>query len=327
VTGEQRLVFPRPGRVELEEFAAEAPRAGKVAIRTRYSLMSTGTELTVFNGAFEAGTHWEKFARYPFRPGYGAVGEVVAVGDGVKDLHIGDGVAFRTAHKSYHVAVTTKCTRIPDGLELADAAWFALAKIAYMGVQAARGGDSLVVIGAGPVGQMSIRWAGVSGARAIVAVARSAYRLELAKRGGATDSVQADVTTAGEAAAELQPDVVIDTTGNHDVLAAALRMVRDRGRVVVLGDTGAPSKQHVTSDLILRGLEIVGVHDSHIPEGEPERPINELFFEALSSGRIDLAGLNSHVLPPTECEAAYRLAGERRAETMGILFDWHARAA
>jgi threonine dehydrogenase-like Zn-dependent dehydrogenase len=293
--------------------------------------MSTGTELTVFNGAFEAGTHWENYARFPFRPGYSAVGEVVARGDGVLDLNVGDRVAFRAPHASYHVRTVAKCTVVRDELDLADAVWFALAKIAYVGARAACHGlgDSVVVIGAGPVGQMSIRWASAGGARAIVAVARSAGRLELARRGGATAVAQADVTTAAEAVMEPlggePPDIVIDTTGNPEVLPAALRLVRDRGRVVVLGDTGTPSKQHLTSDLVVRGVEIVGAHDSHSPAGDAERLINEFFFDLVSRGRINLAGLNSHTLPPTECVAAYQLARERRSDTIGILFDWRTK--
>ena len=329
---EQRLQFPRPGSVEIEEFSAEPPQPGRVAIRTHYSLMSTGTELTVFNGAFEAGSHWENYARFPFRPGYSAVGEVVARGDGVLDLNVGDRVAFRAPHASYHVRTPAKCTSVQNGLDLAEAVWFALAKIAYVGARAARHGlgDSVVVIGAGPIGQMSIRWASAAGARAIVAVARSAGRLELARRGGATAVAQADVTTAAEAVTGRlggeQPDIVIDATGNADVLPAALNLVRDHGRVVVLGDTGTPSKQHLTSDLVLRGIEIVGAHDSHSPAGHAENVINELFFDLVSRGRIDLAGLNTHTLPPTECVAAYQLARERRSDTMGIVFDWRTNS-
>jgi 2-desacetyl-2-hydroxyethyl bacteriochlorophyllide A dehydrogenase len=327
---QMRLSFPRPGTVELEEFVAEGPQPGRVAITTHYSLMSTGTELTVFESAFEPGTHWERYAQFPFRPGYSAVGEVVACGDGVVDLMVGDRVAFRAPHASYHVTSVAKCTRIPAGIDLTAAVWFALAKIAYVGAQVARHGDhdSVVVIGAGPIGQMAIRWASASGARAVVAVARSTKRLELARRGGATDIARVDVTTAAEAVTERlggeRPDIVIDTTGNPAVLPAALGLVRDRGRVVVLGDTGMPSKQHLTSDLVVRGVEIVGAHDSHAAAGDAERSINELFFDLVSSGRFDLDGLNTHTMRPAECVAAYQLAREHRAETIGIVFDWRA---
>jgi 2-desacetyl-2-hydroxyethyl bacteriochlorophyllide A dehydrogenase len=329
---EQRLRFPRPGSVEIEEFTADPPEPGRVAITTHYSLISTGTELTVFESAFEAGTHWEDYARFPFRPGYSAVGVVVARGDGVLGLNVGDRVAFRAPHTSYHVTSPAKCTRVPDGIDLADAVWFALAKIARMGAQAARhaAGDSVVVIGAGPIGQMSVRWASASDAKAVVAVARSARRLELALRGGATDIAQVDVTTAVEAVTETlggaQPDVVIDTTGNPGVLPAALRLVRDRGRVVVLGNTGRPSKQHLTSDLVVRGVEIVGAHDSHAPAGDAESVINELFFDLVVKDKFSLDGLNTHTLLPTDCVAAYELARDHRAETIGIVFDWRANS-
>jgi threonine dehydrogenase-like Zn-dependent dehydrogenase len=122
-----------------------------------------------------------------------------------------------------------------------------------------------------------------------------------------------------------QPDIVIDATGNPAVLPAALRLVRDHGRVVVLGDTGMPSKQHLTSDLVVRGIEIVGAHDSHVPAGDAEKPVNELFFELVSSGRFNLEGLNTHTLPPTDCVNAYAVARDGRSETIGVVFDWRAR--
>ena len=42
-------------------------------------------------------------------------------------------------------------------------------------------------------------------------------------------------------------------------------MTADHGRLVLLGDTGTPELQHLTSDVIRRGLTIVGAHDRHAP--------------------------------------------------------------
>ena len=54
---------------------------------------------------------------------------------------------------------------------------------------------------------------------------------------------------------------IIDATGNATVLAQLLPIAAMRGRVVILGNTGFPSAQHLTDDVITRALHIVGAHD------------------------------------------------------------------
>jgi len=328
-----RVIFPAPSRVELEEFAPEAVGDGAVAVRTLYSLMSTGTELTVLNGEYEVGTHWDHWIQFPFSPGYAAVGEVVEVGPGVDDLEVGDRVALRAGHASQHVVSAQLCSLIPAEVDLTTAPWFALAKIALIGARAAAHslGDSVLVVGAGPIGQMSIRWANAAGVGALGVVDPVGVRLEHARRGGATAVIARPL---GEAADMVHaalgpdgPDVVIDSTGNAAVFAAALALVRPRGRVVVLGDTGRPSNQHLTSDVIVKGVTIVGAHDSHSHSNsgwDGDRSLHSLFFHLVATGRFDLRGLNSHTFSPRDCASAYALANERRGDTLGIIFDWES---
>lgn len=268
---------------------------------------------------------------FPFRPGYAAVGEVVRIGASVEGLDVGDLVALPAGHASFHVVPAFLCTPIPAGVDPALAPWFALAKIAFMGAQAAahRLGDAVAVIGVGPIGQMAVRWANAAGARAVVAIDSAASRLEFARRGGATAVIARPV---GEATDEVRsavgsagPDIVIDSTGSAEVFSAALGLVRSHGRVVVLGDAGAPTNQHLTSDLIIRGVTVVGAHDihSHSDVGwDGDRAIHSLFFQLVTTGRFDLEGLNTHVFDPRDCAEAYRLANDRRGETLGIVFDW-----
>lgn len=152
-------------------------------------------------------------------------------------------------------------------------------------------GDTVVVVGAGPIGQMAARWATAAGARAVVVVDAVASRLELARNGGgATSVIESPI---GEAADQIRaavgddgPDVVIDSTGNAEVFASALSLVRARGRVVVLGDTGTPTSQHLTSDVITRGITVVGAHDGHSFQPlawDFDRGIHSLFFHLVAT--------------------------------------------
>lgn len=325
-----RLVMPEKGVVQTEEFELTRPLPGEVRVRTLCSLMSTGTELTVFNQRFAPGTHWEQYAQLPHRPGYSAIGEIELRGPEVDWPPLGQRVAIRRSHASHHIVPAESCSPIPDQLDNKHAAWFALAKIGFRGAQAAgyRLGDSVMIIGAGPVGQMSVRWARAAGAWPITAVDSVEERLDLARRGGATTVIAkplAQLLDEGELSNDaLKPSIVIDTTGNPAVFASALRVAAPFARVVILGDTGMPHEQHMTSDVIRRGLTVTGASDMQVRHGWKQRQIDQLFFDFAGSGRFDLEGLTSHIFRADDYARAYELADSHRGQTMGILFDWTA---
>ena len=325
-----RLVFPARGRVELEEFDVGAVGPAQALVRTRWSLISSGTERTVLHARYDAGTHWEGYGRYPFFPGYSAVGEVVAVGDAVSDLAVGDVVAARIGHASLHVTDAIGCTRVPEGVDARDATWFAFAKIARMGARVAEYGlgARVLTIGAGMIGQMSVRWANAAGVASNVVVDPVAARLALASLGGATATSTAPVSDRDAVLAAcggVQPDVVVDATGNAVVFSAALQLVAFGGRVVLVGNTGSPSEQRLTDDVITRCLTIVGAHDVLSMLTSPwdgDRALHEHFFHLARERQFDLGGLITDVFAPAEAEAAYRALDERPAETLGVCFDW-----
>ena len=324
----RRLAFTGNQQVCCEPFELPPPGEGEVLVRVALSLMSTGTENIVFNRLFDPGTHWDNWVKYPFYPGYCAVGRVEAVGSGVTGLKVGDRVAGRITHRSHAVAAVEHCYPIPDGVPDEQAVWFALAKIAFHAAEAAgyRLGDSVLIVGAGPIGQMSTRWARAAGAASIMVVDAMAGRLELAQKGGATAALSMPIDEAREAVLEAGhgrlPRVVVDSTGNAEVFSTALGLVEQYGTMIILGDTGRPATQHLTSDVITRGLTIRGVHDGHNTAQWNDATISQLFFKLAASGRFPLDGLNSHNPAPWECEEAYAAVNRDRASTMGVVFDW-----
>jgi threonine dehydrogenase-like Zn-dependent dehydrogenase len=94
------------------------------------------------------------------------------------------------------------------------------------------------------------------------------------------------------------------------------------GKVVLLGDTGYPGRQSLTSDVMTKGLTIVATHDHQDRGGFTQRRIDAMFFDLLRSGNFKLDGLITHEFAPRDCEAAYQLATERRHDALGVLFDW-----
>jgi threonine dehydrogenase-like Zn-dependent dehydrogenase len=173
-----------------------------------------------------------------------------------------------------------------------------------------------------------VRWARALGARHVVVVDPVAQRLPYAIAGGATTVIAAPAGEAGPAVKAAcggaAPRVVIDSTGHAGVFAAVLGLVADRGRVVVLGDTGSPASQKLTSDVITRGLTITGAHDCHNDAQWDNHSICSYLFNLVEGGRFPLAGLISDVFAPGKCVEAYAAANARRGDTMGICFDWTA---
>ena len=325
----RRIIFPARGQVALQDFELPDPGPEEIRVRTLYSLMSIGTENIILNQQYDPGTHFAKIFSFPqLKTGVQAVAEVEQTGSGVADFEVGDHIYMRMAHGSHQVLAAGNCSHIPDGIDLKQACWAGLAKTAYRAAWAGRfePGQHILVIGAGPVGQMAIRWASNSGADSIAVVDLSPIRLEHAKRGGATqtfnapiadclDDIQAINTGAG-------PSIVVDVTGNAAVFQYALAAAAKFGKVILLGDTGYPSQQCLSSDVMTKGLTIQATHDSHDRDGWTQRRIDELFYNHVLSGDFNLDGLITHEFLPQDCVQAYALANQQREQVMGILFDW-----
>jgi 2-desacetyl-2-hydroxyethyl bacteriochlorophyllide A dehydrogenase len=324
----KRIVFRDKGDVRLEEFTVDAVDGNKVLFQTEYSLVSTGTETIALNSDFSPGTLWDDWVKYPFYPGYACVGVVEEVGPQAQGVVKGTRAALRYQHGSVHTPPAADLLPIPEGVDPRAAAWFALAKITSMGARAAhyRLGDSVCIVGAGPIGQMSARWAHACGVEHIVVCDRAAPRLSIALQGGATHvfdkpahEVKEDLKRACDGTL---PRVVIDTTGHAAAFASALALVADRGTLVLLGDTGHPEAQHLTFDVVTRGVTIVGAHDTHEDPVWNERSIARLWFNLVKTGRFRIDGLNTHVFRPEQCAEAYATANKSRETTMGMLFAW-----
>jgi 2-desacetyl-2-hydroxyethyl bacteriochlorophyllide A dehydrogenase len=323
----KRIVFTGKNEVLCETFEPEASGEYCMHVGVEFSLMSTGTENIVLNRLFSPQTSWDNWVKYPFYPGYCCVGKIT--GDG-NDGHLsGRRVILRYPHASEHYCNSTTPIEVPEGVPAETAVWFALAKIAAQGVRAARYrfGDSVCIIGAGPVGQMSVRWAFACGVRKIVVCDLAQKRLDIAMKGGATAAYCLPANKMHGVLIEhcdgSLPGIVIDTTGNAAVFSDALRLCADFGTIVLLGDTGHPQQQYLSGDVLNRGLTIRGAHDSHTDAIWTEKVIAGLWFDMVKTGRFRIDGLNTHVFKGADCRKSYDLANTDRNGTMGILFDWH----
>jgi len=326
-----RIIFPEPGQVALEAFEPPALEATDLRVRTLYSLMSIGTETTILNQRYAPNSHFARWFSFPqLKTGVQALGEVEQVGGAVTEFAPGQRVYMRMAHGSHQVIPAERCSEVPEGIDSKSGCWCGLAKTAFRAAWAGSFETSIcvLIVGAGPVGQMLIRWTAYYGVGNVIVVDLSEQRLSHAQRGGATVTLTGELTDHGEALAQVAdgqaPKLIVDTTGNPAVFQQALGVLGQFGKLILLGDTGFPGRQCLTSEVMTKGLTIQATHDSHDRDGWTQRRIDSLFFDAVLEGRFDLNGLITHEFSPKDCALAYRLANEQRESAMGILFDWQS---
>ncbi len=247
-----RFAGPRDaGVVEYEE-----PPLGErqVRLRTLYSGISAGTELTAYRGSNPyLSKRWDGDRRlfsdeavsfsYPIDGwGYEEVGEVVELGPGVTRLRTGDVVWGTWGHRSSHVVGEDYAAArvLAEGLDPLAGIFSQIGAIALNAVLDAdiHVGEHVAVFGQGPPGQIVSQLARLNGGR-VIAVDAIAGRLELAARLGAEATIDAGATAAAEEVKRLTgdrgADVSIEISGSYRALNEAIRATAYNSRVVVSG--------------------------------------------------------------------------------------------
>lgn len=215
--------------------------------------------------------------------------------------------------------------RIPDAVPADRAALLGCAVLTGVGSvlngARVRPGETVAVIGCGGVGLNAVQGARLAGATRIVAVDVSADKLELARRFGATDVVDA---TAGDPVAVVQElsgggvDHAVDVVGRGPTVAQAVGMLRAGRTAWVVGIpplgeeftlTGLPM---VTQAKGVRGL-LMGAN--HFPRDIPM--LADLYLQ----GRLELDALVSRTIPLEQVNEGFDLMRRGAAARVVVTFD------
>ncbi len=322
-----RVVWPEKGRVELEEFDVPSPSAGQVLVRALYTLVSAGTERAFLLALPNTPQ------KFPACPGYNGVGEVLELGKGVEEFSVGQRVVGLLPHASHSVLPASALHKVPKGVPLDEAVFFNLASISLQGVRKAQMqiGESVAVIGLGLIGLFALQFARLSGAAPVIGVDKYPHRLRLAEECGADETVLADGGEVDEVRrlTEGGAHVVVDATDRPEVLTTALEMLRQFGRLVLLGSTrGEAEKVNFYRLVHRKGATIIGAHASARPKRDSllhlwtERDDWRAVLKLMALGRLKVRPLISLVVPPEEAPQVYRRLVEGEPELVGILFRW-----
>jgi len=271
----------KKGKVIAEEVPSPILSAGEVLISVNYSCISAGTELkSVGNsgenllvramkqpenlkkvielaksqGISRAFSKVKQKVKYGQPTGYSNSGIVIAIGEGVSNIQVGDKVAAAGAgianHAEFVVVPENLVMKVPEGLDLQLASTVTLGGIALQGVRRAdlRMGEYCVVIGAGILGLLTVQFLKNSGIRTIVSDIDE-NRLKIAKELGADIIINPTkenlVKIVTEYTGGYGTDSVIFTaaTASSEPLSDAFKACKKKGQVVLVGVSGMEIKR------------------------------------------------------------------------------------
>ena len=215
----------------------------------------------------------------PFVPGSELAGTVLSIGDGVKHLKVGQGVAcFASigAFATHAVVNAMHCVPLPPGFPPVDASAFivtyATTHHALIDRGQLRAGETVLILGAaGGVGTAAIQIAKTVGAR-VIAAASTAEKCALCKHLGADATIEYGTENLRDALRTITegkgPDVIYDPVGG-ELSEQAFRSIAWRGRHLVVGFAAGPIPSIPLNLVLLKGASIVGVFWGDYARREP----------------------------------------------------------
>jgi predicted dehydrogenase/threonine dehydrogenase-like Zn-dependent dehydrogenase len=277
--------------------------------------------------------------------GYSCSGFVLEVGAAVTEFQPGDRVACAGTGYATHCEINfvpaNLAARVPNNVGLEAASLTTIGAIAVQGVRQANVtfGETVAVIGVGLVGVLAIQVLRAAGCR-VIAIDISPERAAQATSFGAhlglcTSDPGLEGAVASFSRYGVDAALITAATRSADPLELAAKLLRDRGRISVIGDVGmGVSRANMYSKEISLAMSRSygpGRYDPRYEEAGQDYPIGyvrwtekrnmEAFLDLLSSGALQVEPLLAHRFSVEEGAKAYA-AVEAGAYT-GII-DYHA---
>ena len=306
---------------------------GQVLIKVQSAALC-GTDMHIFE--------WNAWARsvgieLPYIMGHECCGDVVAVGEGVSAVKVGDKVAgethipcghcYQCMNGEQHICANLKmfgihtngcfaqyavipavCARpIPREISCdIGAVMEPLGTAVRAASEMQVAGANVMVLGCGPIGLFAVAAARSMGAAKIFATDISPARLEIAQIMGATqalnpltqDVAQIVLTKTGN----FGVDVVIEASGNVEALKDSFRYLRKGGRLALIGLPGKPIELELGREIVFKEAKIIGIHGRKMFETWTQME------NMLAAGKLDVSPVITHKLPLNKWQQGVELA-------------------
>jgi threonine 3-dehydrogenase len=230
---------------------------------------------------------------------------------------VGIGVHRDGAFAEYVSIPAVNVFRVPQGVPDEISAFFdPLGNAVHTALSFDLVGEDVLITGAGPIGCMAAAIAKHVGARFVVVTDVNDYRLELAKKMGATRAVNIQYSTIREVMGDLGMtegfDVGMEMSGNGEALRSMLGGMNHGGRVAILG---IPSKE-VSIDwnqVIFKGLVLKGIYG---------REMFETWYKmaAMLTSGLDVSPVLTHRFPAEKFQEAFDAM--KTGQSGKVVLDW-----
>lgn len=315
-----------------------------VIIEAEMSVISPGTELAIFSALAPGVKTPGNWNSYPYRPGYGLVGRVLAVGAEVQRVQPGDRVFCFGKHASHQLyemrsgKPMVAIFKIPEEIPAAQMVMLRMALVAIHAPQLTlcHPGDTVAIFGLGVVGNLAAQLYQQAGLR-VIGLDPVASRCEAARRAGIEAVL--DVPPAEQLAALRDltnghgAPVTVEAVGHSATVESAVAACADFGQVILLGSPRAPYTSDLTRifrEIHLRWLTVRGALEWRLPPyaafGVPDSVESNLerLMAALQSGYLNVEAVTSHTIAPQELLSTYQGLLNRKEEYLGAVIDWGA---
>jgi L-iditol 2-dehydrogenase len=328
------------------------PTPGPGEVLVKVAMCGTcGTDLKIQTHPFPAQPPFGEFT-----PGHEWTGTVVQLGEGVDELQPGDRVAIEAhkgcgrcdncllgmytaclnygnhakGHRTsgltagggfaeYVVHHVNALYKMPDNIAWEDAVLVTTAGTGLYGLDVAGGfvaGQSVAIIGPGPVGLMTVQLCKALGAAPVILVGTRAARLQLGEQLGADVVINAhdqDVpATVGDLTHGLGVDLVIEASGSLAAPQQCVELVKRGGKVLFL----AFYPEHVTFDLSRAIRDDVTLYTSR---GEGNLAVKRALSLA-GQGKLKGRDLVTHHFPLEQIQEGFRILRERDGDPIKVVF-------
>jgi threonine 3-dehydrogenase len=302
-----------------------------------------GTDIHIYN--------WDNWAELnvpvPLTVGHEFVGEIVDIGNEVNGFKIGDrvsgeghiacghcrncragrrhvcrknvsvGVNRTGCFAEYFVLPATNAYPLPSSIPDAYAAILdPLGNATHTALSFDLVGEDVLITGAGPVGVMAAAVARHAGARHIVITDVNPYRLELAKKMGASLAVNSTEQTLQEVMKILNMregfDIGLEMSGNPTAFKDMLKHMNHAGKVALLGFL-PPETQIDWNQIIMKGLQVKGIYG---------REMFETWYKMVSmlQSGLDISPVITHEFHIDDYQKAFETM--RSGQSGKVIMNW-----
>lgn len=334
-------VMTAPHTIEIREVPVPEVKPGQVLVAMK-RVGVCGSDIHVFHGQ-------HPYVTYPLTQGHEVSGEIVALGEGVTSLAIGQKVTiepqvtcgqchpcrhgkynlcenlkvmgFQTtgAASEYFAVDAAKITPLPDSMTFEEGAM--IEPLAVTVHAAKRVGDvtgkKVAVLGAGPIGILLVQTLKAFGAAEVLVTDVSDLRLELASECGADYVFNTREADFGKVVVESfgpdKADLIYDCAGNNITMGQAIQNAR-KGSIIVLVAVFAG----------MATVDLAKLNDSEIDLYTSMMYRHDDYVDAIrivSEGQVNLKPLVSKHFPLSQYQDAYEFIDNNRETTMKVLID------